>query len=160
MRAPVPPWTMLSNPSRTAVPGATISRARTSLGSCRASSSVTSSPAYGIHLILRETASTCVRFGSEQRFSGRTGLCGPAQRLPQGGRSLARANDGVEAELGGFGQAPVRVGDVPELAGQPQLAEGRQRFVLGELDALRRRGQRERDREVRPRLVHAHAAGD
>src|SRR4051812_39930947 len=41
---PVRAWTMLSMPSRSAVPGATISSALTSRGSCRASSSPSSSP--------------------------------------------------------------------------------------------------------------------
>ena len=42
--APVRAWTMLSMPSRSAVPGATISSAFTSRGSWRPSSSVSSSP--------------------------------------------------------------------------------------------------------------------
>ena len=41
---PVREWTMLSMPSRSAVPGATMSRARRSRGSCRASNSCSSSP--------------------------------------------------------------------------------------------------------------------
>src|SRR5436190_5056245 len=41
---PVREWTMLSMPSRSAVPGATMSRARSNRGSCRASNSCKSSP--------------------------------------------------------------------------------------------------------------------
>ena len=44
IRPPVRAWRMLSIPSRSAVPGATISRALTSRGSWRPSSSVSSSP--------------------------------------------------------------------------------------------------------------------
>ena len=111
-------WTMLSRPSRTAVPGATISRALTSRGSCRASSSATSSPAYGIGPIVRQTARdiACV-FGSEQAASGplRRARWPPARaRRPRSARAqvaqpLAGAQDAGEPELGRLGQPPVGV---------------------------------------------------
>ena len=85
---------MLSIPSRTAVPGATISRALTNRGSCRASSSVSSSPDRG--------GITPILAGSSDRFwprlpALRSGFRRPAEavaasrsraapaRLPQSG---------------------------------------------------------------------------
>ena len=49
-------WTMLSMPSRTAVPGRDHLEGSTSLGSCRASSSASSSPAYGMKANSTRTA--------------------------------------------------------------------------------------------------------
>ncbi len=88
-------------PSRTAVPGAIISSARTSRGSCLASSSETSSPAYGIPRIVRD----CWEKGFAVRDNGlipppcegsggaagrRVRRAPPRSALPTVGQALAR----------------------------------------------------------------------
>ena len=128
---------MLSRPSLTAVPGATISSALTSRGSCRASSSRYSSP----RIRHEGKTSLLARSGARCLVSGACGLCAPvrrnaarARRASAGGsaasgqrRALAaprRASSAcgqrrrphaggarsVEPELARLGQAPVGVG--------------------------------------------------
>src|SRR5262249_35478376 len=84
-----------------------------------------------------------------------------------------RANDRSDAELRRLGDAPLRVGDVAERAGQPELAKaskggfaplgvacGDASPRLREWLSALRRGDRERDREVGAGLVDADAPGD
>src|SRR2546429_460734 len=55
----------------------------------------------------------------------------------------------------------LTIRDGPRLAGQPELAEARERTIAaprGERRSLRCAGDRERDRKIRARLVDAHSA--
>src|SRR5919108_1011254 len=91
-----------------------------------------------------------------------------SDRLPQRPRCVpahsatglrAVRDEGLrEAELGDLGEPPLRLAHGPEPAGEPDLAETRQACLDGH--AAGRRGDRERDAEIRARLVHPHAARD
>src|SRR3954471_6520237 len=91
----------------------------------------------------------------------RNGACrapaqGVADRRGLDGRAApTRPDDRREPEAPGLGEAPVGMGDRPQLAGQADLAEAR--HEPGPLAVLRRTGDGERDREVRARLVDADA---
>src|SRR5262249_37427749 len=68
-------------------------------------------------------------------------------------------DDPAEAELPGFGGAAVGVSDVADLAGEANFPEARERLAVGlERTARLRRGDRERDGQVGPGLVHPDAA--
>src|SRR6187551_1389538 len=182
-RPPVRAWTMLSIPSRSAVPGATISSAFTSRGSWRdSSSSLSSSPVrgaiptrfYRVSLgffrdragISRHIATAPPESGERWRSGRARTLLGAlasaqhAQRRAQ--RAHFRGDERVEPELARLRDAPLVVRDRAQLAGEAQLAEARERrgAVRGQSRPARRARDRQRDREVRPRLVGAHAADD
>src|SRR5918999_1170621 len=124
---------MWSRPSRTAVPGATISRALTSRGSCRASSSETSSPAYGMDSDDRGKGSIFPAFEAARGLSSCSG--GGAEPPRQGlserrtqGPAVPRVQDAAEPELGRPAGRAVGMGGLPERAGQPERAEGGERL--------------------------------
>src|ERR1700729_2665964 len=56
----------------------------------------------------------------------------------------------TQPELGRLGQPPVAMGDTPQLAGEPELAEARERLAVGaaERDALDGAGDRERPPQI------------
>src|SRR3954451_22488359 len=96
---PVREWTMLSMPSRRAVPGATMSRARRSRGSCRASNSCKSSPGRADAIAddgsRNQSSLLCGEIRVER--SGKRLSGGPPQRArPAAGEGGAQPADGLE----------------------------------------------------------------
>src|SRR4051794_28097435 len=78
---PVRAWRMLSMPSRSAVPGATISRALTSRGSCRASSSLSSSPDL-VDITANSSEMAVTALGFEKRCDNRPSEAAAAPKAP------------------------------------------------------------------------------
>src|SRR6185312_17352675 len=153
IRPPVRAWTMLSIPSRSAVPGATISSAFTSRGSWRdSSSSLSSSPVRGA--IPTPFYRVCLGFSRSRRTSSaqRDGasafggtLAFNAQRAQRGAqRSHLRRDDRRQPELARLGDAPVGVRDRAQLAGQAELAEAGERRRLGGAVGIGSRAARQR----------------
>src|SRR5215211_7391519 len=158
MRPPVRAWRMLSIPSRSAVPGATISSALTSRGSWRLSSSVSSSP--GRCAMKADSSSGLWRiYRCDALSSGSGGPFAALERRPDGlpeGPSGARGEDRAQAELGRLVLATVGVRDRAQLAREPDLP------VAGERRGLRRDAaggarHRQRDREIGAGLVDPYA---
>ena len=143
-------------PSRSAVPGATISSALTSRGSWRLSSSVSSSPQRVRHQVPILAAS---RFPASRFIRLMTRCSGGADAArvrgpPSAARSAARSvgrrageSDAAQPELLGLLAAALVVGDGAQLAGQPDLAEARER--RGSARRRARRGRRSRRRARR-----------
>ena len=140
IRPPVRAWTMLSMPSRSAVPGATISSALTSRGSWRVSSSaVSSSPARVRHqarfyrrlaaISGTVAAKSLSDAATDAADSARTRALAPSAAQAPRAASAPRpgVTIGLQAELRGLVEAPLGVGDRAQLAGQPELAEARER---------------------------------
>ena len=73
-----------------------------------------------------------------------------------------RAGHGREPELGCFGDPPVTVADGTKLAGEAELAEAGKRMTgrRGQRDPSRGTRDRERDGEVRARLIDPDAPDD
>src|SRR5215211_6613380 len=158
MRPPVRAWRMLSIPSRSAVPGATISSALTSRGSWRLSSSVSSSP--GRCAMKADSSSGLWRVYSRDGLS--SGASGPfagpeggPDRLAQRGRR-GRRHDRAQPEFGGLLLAALGMAYGSQLAGQADLAVAAEwRRLRG--DAARRARHREPDGQVGAGLVDPHA---
>src|SRR5436190_211406 len=75
-----------------------------------------------------------------------------------GALAAARWNDrAVEPEPGRLAEAPLQAGDRSELAEQPDLADRHGSGCDGSV--AERRGERERERQVEPRLVDRQPAG-
>src|SRR6516165_7707681 len=163
--------TMLSMPSRSAVPGAIISRAFIKPGSALPSVSISSpdrratvfdSRAFTIPLA-SPPAPARSRSGGDrvppralaghrqrQRSRQRGRLAGPRPAVHRRDRRAA-------AVPGGLLQAPLGMPHPAQLAGQPQLAEARPWRAPQGYAAARAR-DRKRDGEVRAGLLQAHAS--
>src|SRR5271165_365428 len=173
IRPPVRACTMLSMPSRRAVPGAIISSALMSPGSGLTSLS-RSSPDRGATVLNSRAFSDLLArpsrpaeasighqsdsrgpagSGSAGATAGRPGGQRRRQRLPQRGdlaRTLAaacRRDHALQAVLGGLLQTTLGVADPAQLARQPELAEAGPRRV-SQGDAAACAGDGERDRQI------------
>src|SRR6476620_4855975 len=147
---PVREWTMLSIPSRSAGPGATMSRARRSRGSCRASNSCKSSPGRADAIAddgSRNQSSLLCGEIRVERSGKRLSSRSPQRARTPAGQSSAQNTDGLEprdrlvagiraedvteAELARLRDPPVGVCDIADLPGETDLAEAGERLAVG-----------------------------
>src|SRR5439155_25505753 len=158
-----PSWERITSSTacRSGVPGATVSIAASRCGSRRGSSSE------GVRVkpssVLSRSGFVCSlgSFGIGTA-TVETGLDRLAERLrlhdlqcaTRGG--AARSHDGGETELAALLEPPVGLRRLPEPPGEADLAEHRGPGANRQPSS--RRGDRERDGEVRAGLVNAHAA--
>src|SRR5271166_1759307 len=187
MSPPVRACTMLSIPSRSAVPGAIISSALIRPGSGLTSLSKSSpdrgatiphSRALSISLAppTRRADGACAARSGERGSAGagcpETGTgrgarapervrerLAQARRLARRAAAVGRRDHALAAVLGGLLQAPLGVPYPAQLARQAELAEARPRRATEWLPA-RRAGNRERHRQVAAGLLEAHPADD
>src|ERR671932_1064825 len=150
---------MSSIACRNSVPGAIVAIARRSLGSRRGSSSD------GVRVKPRPPVmGALAACGLSVSCGIESGLDRAAERLRLEYAQFAtgvrpgRNDDGADAELPTFLQAALRLCRRTQPSGEPHLAERGDAVADG--DAARRRGDRERDGEIRAGLVDPYAARD
>src|SRR4051794_11552633 len=170
MSPPVRAWTMLSMPSRSAVPGATISSALTSRGSCLASSSPSSSPdREAIQAILagrkvRKRWFNGFRAGFLQFLARRLGEPPPGDRHRRQRPDDQNGDGGTEPPAVAEGAHGEQPGGAPDHPDDEQDGVGRGsdpgREELGAVDAQRRDADPSADEAGERRRPQPRSADD